>query len=210
MSSHRRILKAALKCFSERGAEATSIEMIRDLSGASVGSIYHHFGGKDGIAQALYLEGLRNANALALKRLRPLRDARAGVQALVLAFVDWVVQNPEWARYVYGTAAVWAAGPAPELKALNEEYFKELQAWLEPHLAKGRIRKLPVLALVALIYGPVFAYARRWLLGETPKSLKLLAAEFADAAWCAVKASLQVWAVGGTASTGASLKRLVR
>ena len=55
MSSRRRdVLQAALKCFSERGAEATSIEMIRDLSGASVGSIYHHFGGKNELFLAIF------------------------------------------------------------------------------------------------------------------------------------------------------------
>jgi AcrR family transcriptional regulator len=184
----RKVLQAALKCFSERGAGATSIEMIRDLSGASVGSIYHHFGGKDGIALALYLDGLNEANALALRRLRTARDARSGVRALVLAFVDWVVQNPQWARYLYGTAAVWATGPAPELKALNEAHFQELEAWFRPYLAKAELRKLPIVAIVAVIYGPVYSYARRWLLGDTPKSLKALAEEFADAAWHAIRA----------------------
>lgn len=186
-SRRREVLDAALKCFSERGAEATSIEMIRDLSGASVGSIYHHFGGKDGIALALYLEGLKEANELALRRLAETRDARAGVEALVHAFIDWVARNPQWARYVYGTAALWSSGPAPELKTLNRDYHDALDAWLRPHIEAGRIRKLPVAALVALIYGPVFAYARRWLLGEAPKSVKALAGEFAAAAWRAVR-----------------------
>lgn len=184
----REVLQAALKCFSERGTEATSIEMIRDLSGASVGSIYHHFGGKDGIALALYLEGLKEANAAALRRLRTARNARGGIHGLVIAFVDWVVQNPQWARYLYATAAVWATGPAPELKALNEAYYEELEAWFRPHIAKGEIRKLPIVAIVAIIYGPAFAYARRWLLGETSKSLKALADDFADAAWRGIQA----------------------
>lgn len=186
-SRRREVLEAALKCFSERGPEATSIEMIRELSGASVGSIYHHFGGKDGIALALYLEGLRDANALALRRLRKARDARGGIHALVLAFVDWVVRNPQWARYLYGTAATWATGPAAELKAMNEAYFQELEAWFRPYLTKGEIRKLPIVAFVAIVYGPVFTYARRWLLGNTSTSLKALAEEFADAAWHAIR-----------------------
>ncbi|MGH9846621.1 MAG: TetR/AcrR family transcriptional regulator [Blastocatellia bacterium] len=182
------MLEAALKCFSERGSEATSIEMIRDLSGASVGSIYHHFGGKDGIALALYLEGLKQANALALRRLRKARGARGRVRALVTAFVQWVVHNPQWARYVYGTAAVWSTGSAPELRALNEAYFQELEAWFRPYIEKKHLRALPIVAIVAIIYGPAFAYARRWLLGETPKSLKALTDEFADAAWRGVRA----------------------
>lgn len=190
-SANRRrsdVLAAALKCFSERGTEATSIEMIRDLSGASVGSIYHHFGDKEGIARELYLEGLKDANALALRRLRSARTARAGVRALVNAFVDWIIRNPQWARYLYGTAAVWASGPAPELKALNQAYFKEIEAWFEPHIAKGTVRKLPVVALIAIVYGPVFTYTRRWLREETLVPLKSLASQFAEAAWRGVRA----------------------
>lgn len=183
----RDVLDAALKCFSGRGVAATSIEAICDLSGASVGSIYHHFGDKDGIALALYLEGLKDANALALRRLRKARNARGGVQALVLAFVEWVLQNPQWARYLYATATSWATGPGAELKALNDAYFDELEAWFRPAMKRGEIRRLPIIAFVAIVYGPVFAYARRWLLGDARTTLKALANEFADAAWQGIR-----------------------
>jgi AcrR family transcriptional regulator len=53
------ILEAALECFNERGFAAATVEEIRRRSGASIGSIYHHFGGKEGIAAELYVEGLR-------------------------------------------------------------------------------------------------------------------------------------------------------
>ncbi len=195
----KQVLRTALKCFSERGAEATSIEMIRDLSGASVGSIYHHFGGKDGIALALYLEGLKEANTLSLRRLHLAQDAKAGVTALIGAFVDWVVKNPEWARYLYATGAVWATGPATELKALNDAYFSELEAWFRPYVAQRAVRDLPIVALVAIIFGPVFTYARRWLLGEASKSLKALTPVFAEAAWR-----------GAAATSSANSRRRIR
>ena len=41
------ILTAALACITDVGADATTIEMIRERSGASIGSLYHHFGNKD-------------------------------------------------------------------------------------------------------------------------------------------------------------------
>jgi AcrR family transcriptional regulator len=33
---------------------------VRELSGASTGSIYHHFGDKEGLAAALYIEAMRD------------------------------------------------------------------------------------------------------------------------------------------------------
>ena len=53
----KEILQAALSCFSEQGFDATTVEQIRHRSGASTGSIYHHFKNKAHIAAALYLEG---------------------------------------------------------------------------------------------------------------------------------------------------------
>src|SRR5271155_3057322 len=93
------VLAAALKCFNNFGPDATSIEMICQASGASVGSIYHYFGGKEDIATALYLEGRMAGEVLSLERLATARSAEDGVRALVTAFVDWVTANPELARY---------------------------------------------------------------------------------------------------------------
>ena len=50
----------------------TIFEDVRMRSGASVGSIYHHFGSKEGIAGALYLAGMR------VTRPAPLDALRAG------------------------------------------------------------------------------------------------------------------------------------
>ena len=48
------VLDAALKLFTDRGYFATSVHDISRTAGVSVGSIYHHFGDKEGLARALY------------------------------------------------------------------------------------------------------------------------------------------------------------
>ncbi len=48
------VLDTVLALFSERGYFATSVQDISRESGVSVGSLYHHFGDKAGIARALY------------------------------------------------------------------------------------------------------------------------------------------------------------
>ena len=54
----RDLLEAALVCFSAHGIEGATVEMILARCGASIASLYHHFGSKDGLAAALYLEGI--------------------------------------------------------------------------------------------------------------------------------------------------------
>src|SRR5215470_3712527 len=76
----RAILMAALDCFSTRGVSATTIEDIRAKSGASIGSIYHHFRSKENLAATLYVEGLREYHAGLLRALRRCRSAEYGDQ----------------------------------------------------------------------------------------------------------------------------------
>ncbi|MCL4744027.1 MAG: TetR/AcrR family transcriptional regulator [Burkholderiaceae bacterium] len=52
--TRQQVLDAVLALFAERGYFATSIQDISRESAVSVGSIYHHFGDKEGIARALY------------------------------------------------------------------------------------------------------------------------------------------------------------
>ncbi|MES9945867.1 MAG: TetR/AcrR family transcriptional regulator [Candidatus Thiodiazotropha sp.] len=49
-----RILSTALDLFVERGFHNVSVHDIQKLANVSIGSIYNHFGGKEGVAKALY------------------------------------------------------------------------------------------------------------------------------------------------------------
>jgi AcrR family transcriptional regulator len=53
------ILKAAATAFNERGYDATSIDDVADLLGASKGRIYHYYRSKTDIFLDLHLESLR-------------------------------------------------------------------------------------------------------------------------------------------------------
>src|SRR6266566_8365174 len=85
-----RILEAALACFNERGFTATTIEEICQRSGASVGSVYHHFGGKEGLAAALYVEGLRDYQRGFRDVLERNPGAGEGIESLVRHHLRWV------------------------------------------------------------------------------------------------------------------------
>src|SRR3954451_20796575 len=88
------ILDAALGAFLEKGVLATTIDDVRERSGASVGSIYHHYGSKEGIAAALFVEGMRSYQHGAVAALRA-----KGVRGFVKRHVGWVADNPRLAAY---------------------------------------------------------------------------------------------------------------
>lgn len=53
-ATQQRILDAATEVFSARGFSAATMADIVERSGASIGSIYHHFGGKKELFLAIY------------------------------------------------------------------------------------------------------------------------------------------------------------
>jgi AcrR family transcriptional regulator len=182
MSRRESILEAALASFDATGA--TAIEEIRRRSGASVGSIYHHFGDKDGIAAALYIEILRDYQAGVVRALGGARDAEDGIKALVRYHLRWVQRNPQRARFLLQSgAARLAAGD--ELKALNRDLAAALADWLERWPA---IRPLRREVLFAAVFGPAQELSRAWLSGRV-ESLRPLEDELTEAAWRAVRAS---------------------
>jgi AcrR family transcriptional regulator len=180
MDRREAILEAALDAFAETGT--TAIADVRTRSGASVGSIYHHFGGKEGIEAALYVEILRRYQEGVLRTLGDAPHAQAGVEALVRHHLRWVERNPERARFLFqGRVAREQEGE--EIKALNQRLFGAIDDWVEGHTAIHQLRRE---VFYAAVFGPAQELCRSWLAGRT-KSLRRLEDELAEAAWRAVR-----------------------
>ena len=175
------ILDAALACFGERGYEGTTIEEIRARSGASVGSIYHHFGGKDQIADALYVEALRDYQSGFLELLRD--DAERAIKAVVRHHLRWVDANPDLARFL-----LTERRPA-EVRHLNRAAFEALESWRSAHA--DELQPLSFDAFYAVVIGPAQEAARHRLAGRTQTPLRRLERELADAAWQAIRGGTQ-------------------
>jgi AcrR family transcriptional regulator len=176
------ILDAALESFNDKGVGATTVDDVRRLSRASVGSLYHHFGGKDELAQELYVEILRDYHSGFLAVLRRERDPERGIKGLVRHHLRWVRRNPERARYLL-------RGRPPEsdaMRELNRELFRATAAWLEPHVAAGGVRRLPLDLTYAILAGPAQEFSRHWLEGRMRSPAREAERALADAAWRAL------------------------
>lgn len=182
------ILDAALACFTEHGIEATTIDMIRERAQASVGSMYHHFGGKERIAAAVYMEALAEYQEVQQAMLKQATSAEAGVKAIALSYVDWVSANPDKARFVlYNRGALAKTEAAEELRAQSRAKASDALRWFEPYIAKGELKTLPLELYASLITGAAHDYARLWLSGRAKTDIRKYREIFADAAWNAVK-----------------------
>lgn len=74
--------------------------MIRAKSESSVGAIYHHFKNKEGIVAALFFSALDDQTALRDEYLKQSKTLKDVVEALIYSYVDWVSEQPEFAKFL--------------------------------------------------------------------------------------------------------------
>ncbi|MGD9584413.1 MAG: TetR/AcrR family transcriptional regulator [Lysobacterales bacterium] len=189
--SRSRVLVAALHCFNESGVEAACISDICARAEASVGSVYHHFGSKEGIVRALLCEGLRSHKQHLEPKLLAAGDARECVHVVVRSLIEWVAENPEWARFIYANLGQSNRSAEAEVKAVSTQYAGLIAAVFDPHIQAGALRQLPQACWASLVLGPSHDYARRWLNGQMTTAITDYAEIFASAAWRVVQASDQ-------------------
>jgi AcrR family transcriptional regulator len=184
--SRQRILDGALRCFDQRGVLATTVEDIRRESSASVGSIYHHFADKEGLAVALYLDGMRRYQASFLRALEDNPGAEAGVKAIVAFHLRWCVANTALARFLLSRPAR-STELEDGLRALNRPFFERVMSWWQPHARAGRLRAAQIDLLYAVWLGPAQEHCRHWLAGRARRSPVQAAELLADAAWLSLQ-----------------------
>jgi AcrR family transcriptional regulator len=182
----RQILEAALECFTRRGFDATTMADVREGSGASIGSIYHHFASKEQLAAALYASGLHDYQEGSLAELRAHDDTEQAIKAVVRYHLRWVAANRDLAAFLLQPRQpeVLLASQA-EVRELNRRLFGEVGDWLREHSAA--VRELPRDVFYTLLIGPSQEFCRHWLAGRTTTPIEEAADSLAQAAWDALK-----------------------
>jgi AcrR family transcriptional regulator len=187
----QRVLDESLRLFDLMGYSATTIKDIKLQSEVSVGTIYHYFGNKEGIAGALYVDSLdewRRGLNNALGRTA----AEEGVRRAVEHHLRWCDANPARARFLMRRRETEVADLVREqVDGLNRLTFETIHLWYSPHVGAGELRELPLPLLYAVWFGPAQEYARTALERETTASMPSLpdaAPALADAAWAALRA----------------------
>lgn len=183
----RDILDASLRCFMQHGIEAATIEQIREASGASSGSIYHHFGSKQAIAVALYLDGMEELSIVLRNAMQEQSNLRQGIRDVIAAYLHWVSKHRDWALYLLRVAtADLTIDDANTIDEINRRSREDLSQWLRPYVDQGEIDQLPDELYASLIYGASTHFARHWLVGRLTLDVDLVIETLANAAWCSI------------------------
>ncbi len=180
----RHVTETSLRLFSHHGYEAVSIEMICGSAGISVGSLYHHFDSKAGVAAAIYAEAIRRYHEPLLAVVAREPNARDGIRALVEAHHAWVAADSDWAHFMlaYGGLAEIRAEAAAHREA-NLQLTTALTEWANPLVDAGQLVPLDAPAFLAAVFGPSYFHTRVALSQSAEPPDPTTGAVLADLAW---------------------------
>jgi AcrR family transcriptional regulator len=180
----RRLLVTGLQVYADKGPEGLTVQALTAASGVSLGSLYHHFGSFDQFSAALYSHCMGELLDALIAALEPATTARAGIRAVVVAYLRFVQEHPAAARFVHASSAASFlpahAGMIVEAKAPR---IGRILTWLRPHMAAGRVVNLPEPLVEMLLIGPVAETTRRWLAGAPGIDLAQAARLLSERIW---------------------------
>jgi AcrR family transcriptional regulator len=180
-----------MQAFTEQGYEATTMEQVRAVSGASIGSIYHHFRNKEELASALYLAGYEDFCAATVATLEGATSPEAGIRAVAVRPLRWSRRNVHRARFMHDRSSVHVLRAAQsQLEEVMGGMLEGIGSWAAPLIDQQVLRPYSAPTFFALWCGPSVDYVRRWLY-EGPwwePNLDEAQQAFADAAWAVSRA----------------------
>ncbi|MFP4560740.1 MAG: TetR/AcrR family transcriptional regulator [Thiohalorhabdus sp.] len=152
--TRQRILEAARHLFTERGYFNTSLQDIRRESGLSIGSIYHHFSGKEELARELFYETLSFVESDIRRVYERYSGARERCYHVIESLFETTESLPEVMEYVlYFKHREVLPTEKPICASRPFEIIKSIIA---EGMAAGEIRPMDeVMASAALLGGPI-------------------------------------------------------
>ncbi|MCM2678294.1 TetR/AcrR family transcriptional regulator [Echinimonas agarilytica] len=94
-----RLLEAALALFSKHGVEHVTTSSIAKTAGVATGTLFHHFGNKEALVQALYLD----IKADLARHIKPVHSAEIEMdelQTVWMNYLQWCASFPQQLRFV--------------------------------------------------------------------------------------------------------------
>lgn len=177
------VLSAALTLFTQKGYFNTSVQDIGRTAGVSIGSIYHYFDDKQGIATALYEDLMRKLTetiGLIIEKETSAHDRCKAIVAMLFEMTEHSREAMEFMLYAKHREFI------PDQKPVcSSKPFELMRSVVEEGIRQGEIiRVSPVVAATSLFGGPI-----RMITARLDGVLENPLPEYLDETWqCAWRA----------------------
>ncbi len=185
-STREQVLRTALHLFTEYGYFNTSVHDIAREAKVSIGSIYHHFKDKEGIAKALYEQLVTRMGAAFDAIEGAHKTAHDRCLAVVKLLFKMTEQEP--AVMAYMLHAQHQEFMPNEMPVCSSRPFTQMRAMVRAGMETGEVRRMdPLVAATCLFGGPIRMISLR-LDGILEKPLQKYIDEVWSASWRSVSA----------------------
>ena len=151
INTREKILSATLSLFSNKGYFNTSVRDIARESGVSIGSIYHHFKDKEGIASAMY-------NNLLVRMMTELSQIKASndtahdrCRGVIIFLFEMTEQEPEVMEFMLSSKhRDFLPNEKPVCSSAPFEMMREL---VKDGMVSGEIKVMDLMVASSCLYG---------------------------------------------------------
>jgi len=178
------VLDSALSLFTERGYFNTSVHDIGRVAGVSIGSIYHHFGDKAGIASALYAHLGQRMEGLIEEILRRKHRPSEQAKELIARLFQLTESEPRAMQFMlYARHSEFLLDQQPVCSSRPFELMRDM---VRAGIQQGEIRSLDCVVASASLFGGALRLITARLDGLLPNPLTDYLDQTWDCAWRSV------------------------
>lgn len=183
-TSSDRILSTALELFAVKGYDATAVREICEAAGITKPTLYHFFGSKDGVLEALVQSGFGRFRSIVTTAIETPGPFKHRVKVLARSVFESAREQPRLWRFIH--SIIWAPpGTAlPQTDSCTEFYdgvIGALAAAAQEAVAAGEIAPGPMEARMLILMGSISEAATGYVIAGKPELTSELADEIVDA-----------------------------
>ena len=163
------ILDAAIKLFSSKGYEQTSIEELAREAGIGKGTVYSYFHNKRDIVKAFCDDILEYARSELAAKTSPDTPLKELLMVIFLADFKYVAENKEFSRVFLQEKVFPKMGSSKEDLEMQDSYFELLYPIYQHAQDRGELRKeLELLHISGHFYALYLLLVSCWYTGMIP------------------------------------------
>jgi AcrR family transcriptional regulator len=182
-TSAERILSTALDLFAVHGYDATSVREICEAAGITKPTLYHFYGSKDGVLQALVTTGFERFRGLVDGALETPGSFRERVKVMARSLFESASRQPRFWRFMH--SIVWAPlGTAPktdDCTAFYEGVVGALSVAADEAVKRGELSPGPTNIRMLILMGAIGEAATGYVISGRPHLTPELADGLIDA-----------------------------
>ncbi len=181
-----KILNAALDLFVEKGYHNVSIHNVQKESNVSIGSIYKHFGGKEGVAKALYDRLLEEMDELVDRITNEFSGVKERSEQIVRLLFEYTETHTNIIAYVFH--AKHTEFISDEQPICSSSPFKKMRNIIQEGMDSGELRKTDPWIAASSVFGSAIRMIHLRLDGTIKNPLPVYADDVLKVVWQGMEA----------------------